>query len=69
MALVTALVICFKHVWSPFLVPVYAIAEGLFLGGVSATFEAQYPGIVFQAVACTFGTLFAILIAKLRSRD
>jgi uncharacterized YccA/Bax inhibitor family protein len=62
-ALITALVICFKHVWSPFLAPVYAIAEGLFLGGVSAVFEAQYPGIVFQAVACTFGTLFALLLA------
>ena len=61
--LVTALVICFKHTWAPVLAPAYALAEGLFLGAVSATFEAQYPGIVFQAVACTFGTLFALLLA------
>jgi uncharacterized YccA/Bax inhibitor family protein len=61
--LVTALVICFKHTWSPVLAPVYALAEGLFLGGLSASFEAQYPGIVFQAVACTCGTLFALLLA------
>ena len=61
--LVTAFAICFKHTWAPFLAPVYALAEGLFLGGISASFEAQYPGIVFQAVACTFGTLFALLLA------
>ncbi len=60
---VTALVICVKWDWAPVLAPVYALAEGLFLGGVSASFEAQYPGIVFQAVACTFGTLFALLMA------
>ena len=33
------------------------------LGGISSIFEAQYPGIVIQAVALTFGTLFCLLIA------
>ena len=61
--LITALVICFKHTWAPMLAPVYALAEGLFLGGVSASFEAQYPGIVIQAVGGTFGTLFGLLLA------
>jgi len=61
--LVTALVICFKHTWAPMLAPVYALAEGLFLGGVSAGFEAQYPGIVIQAVGGTFGTLACLLLA------
>ena len=60
---VTALVICFKHTWAPMLAPVYALAEGLFLGGVSAGFEAQYPGIVIQAVGGTFGTLACLLLA------
>jgi uncharacterized YccA/Bax inhibitor family protein len=55
--LIAALVICFKQTWAPILAPVYALAEGLFLGGVSASFEAQYPGIVIQAVGGTFGTL------------
>jgi hypothetical protein len=41
----------------PNIAPVYALAEGLFLGGVSASFEPQYPGIVIQAVGGTFGTL------------
>ena len=62
-ALVTGFVICFKHTWAPMLAPVYAIAEGLLLGGISAGFEAQYPGIVVQAVGCTFGTLGCLLLA------
>jgi len=62
-AFVAALVLCFRHAWAPYLAPVYAIAEGLLLGGVSAGFEARYPGIVVQAVGCTFGTLFCLLLA------
>ena len=62
-AFVAALVLCFKHTWAPFLAPVYAIAEGLLLGGISAGFNAQYPGIAVQAVGCTFGTLFCLLVA------
>ena len=61
--LIAALVICFKQTWAPILAPVYALAEGLFLGGVSASFESQYPGIVIQAVGGTFGTLFGLLVA------
>jgi uncharacterized YccA/Bax inhibitor family protein len=61
--LLTALAICFRHTWAPTLAPVYALAEGLFLGGVSASFEAQYPGIVIQAVGGTFGTLAGLLLA------
>ena len=61
--LVAALVIYFKHTWAPALAPVYALAEGLFLGGVSASLEAQYPGIVIQAVGGTFGTLGGLLLA------
>ena len=33
------------------------------LGSVSALFEARYPGIVFQAVALTLGTLATLLVA------
>jgi uncharacterized YccA/Bax inhibitor family protein len=61
--MITGLVICFKPTWAPTLAPVYALAEGLFLGGVSASCEAQYPGIVIQAVGGTFGTLFGLLLA------
>ena len=33
------------------------------LGGISAMFELQFPGIVIQAVGLTFGTLLALLVA------
>lgn len=60
---IAALIIIFKKTWAPVVAPVYAAQEGLFLGGISAFFEAQYPGIVIQAVGLTFGTLFALLLA------
>ena len=61
--LITALITVFKKTWAPYTAPLYAILQGLFLGGVSAMFNASYPGIVLQAVALTFGTLFALLFA------
>lgn len=60
---IVALVTVFKKEWSPVTAPVYAILEGLFLGGISALFELRYPGIAVQAVSLTFGTLFGLLIA------
>jgi uncharacterized YccA/Bax inhibitor family protein len=42
--------------------PLYAALEGLALGAISAIYEAQFKGIVIQAVALTFGVLFALLI-------
>ena len=39
------------------------VRKGLFIGGISAIFEVRYPGIVMQAVALTFGTLFCLLAA------
>lgn len=56
---ILALVIAFTR--TKYLIPVYAACEGLFLGGVSAVFEASYPGIVAQAVVGTFAALFSML--------
>ena len=59
-----AIATIFKPVWSPFLAPVYALLEGLFVGGISVTynhvFDKMAPGIVMQAVALTFGTVIAM---------
>jgi uncharacterized YccA/Bax inhibitor family protein len=60
---VVALITTFKAQWSPILAPVYALLEGLALGGLSAYFERRYPGIAIQAVGLTFGTLFVMLLA------
>ena len=60
---IVALVTIFKKQWSPITAPLYALLEGLFIGGLSAIFEAKFQGIVIQAVALTFGTLFCLLTA------
>lgn len=60
---VLAMITIFKKDWAPATAPLYALAEGLVLGGLSALAEARFSGIVFQAVIATFGTLFALLIA------
>jgi uncharacterized YccA/Bax inhibitor family protein len=60
---VVAIITVFKRRWAGITGPIYAVLEGLFLGGISALFEARYPGIVMQAVALTFAILFALLFA------
>ncbi len=61
--MVLALVTVFKMQWSPITAPLYAVAEGLALGGISATFELRFPGIAIEAVSLTFGTLLVLLMA------
>jgi uncharacterized YccA/Bax inhibitor family protein len=60
---VLAMVTIFKQTWAPVTAPLYALVEGLFLGAISAMYEARFDGIVLQAVILTFGTLFALLAA------
>jgi len=60
---IVALITIFKRTLAPITAPVYAVLEGLFLGGISAFLEYQYPGIVINAVALTFGIMFALLTA------
>lgn len=43
------------------LATIYSIGEGLFLGMVSVMFQRAYPGIVLQAVICTFSVMFVML--------
>jgi len=60
---IAAIVTIFNKKNAQYSVPIYAILQGLFLGGISKIFEVQYPGIVNQAVFLTFGTLGALLLA------
>ena len=60
--LVFALITMFKKEWAGVTAPVYAVLQGLFLGGISAIFEAQFPGIVIQATGLTLGTLASLLL-------
>lgn len=60
---IVALITVFKKQWAILTAPLYSLLEGLALGGISAIFEARFPGIVIQAVGLTFGTLFCLLMA------
>jgi len=60
---ITAMITIFKKTWSPVTAPIYALLEGLALGGISALLENKYPGIAMQAVGLTFGVLFCLLLA------
>jgi uncharacterized YccA/Bax inhibitor family protein len=60
---VFALITVFKKEWSAVTAPLYAMCEGLALGGISGMLEQSYPGIVLQAVSLTFGTLVLLLVA------
>ncbi len=58
---ILALIISFVPKTAPFLSPLYAACEGVFLGVVSHIFEIRYPGIVLQAVGATLGVFLLML--------
>lgn len=58
---VLALVTIFKKEWAPVTAPMYALAQGLFLGAISAVYNAQFEGIVLQAVMLTVAILAVML--------
>ena len=60
--LIVALVTVFKQHLAPITAPLYAVLEGLVLGGISAIFEEQYPGVVVEAIGLTLGVLFSMLV-------
>ncbi len=61
--LIFAIATIFKKTWAPVTAPIYALCEGLVLGGVSAILELRFPGIAIEAVSLTFGTLVCLLLA------
>jgi uncharacterized YccA/Bax inhibitor family protein len=60
---IVAIVTVFKKTWAPISAPIYALLEGLFLGGFSAFLDRTYHGIAVQAVSLTFGVMFVMLLA------
>jgi len=60
---IVAIVTIFKKEWAGITAPIYALLEGLVLGGISAMLELRYHGIAIQAVSLTFGTLLIMLLA------
>lgn len=60
--LVASLVNIFKKQPSAIAVLVYAVFEGLFLGGISGVMEYIYPGIALQAVIGTLAVAGTVLV-------
>ena len=61
--LILAIATIIKKQWAPITVPIYAICEGLALGGISSIYESMYTGIVQQAIFLTIGIFAALLLA------
>ncbi len=52
----------FKPQWAKVLGPVYALAQGFFVGAISKAYNEQYSGIVLQAVGATMATFLVMLV-------
>ncbi len=57
----------FRPMWAKFLGPVYALAEGFFVGTISRAYETYYDGVVIQAVGATVA-VFGVMLFLYRSR-
>lgn len=65
---VLAIVLRFKPTLARVIAPIYALAEGFFLGVISKSYEVgAYPGIVLQAVGATLA-VFAVMLFLYKSR-
>ena len=60
--LILAFITIFNKNIAMYTAPMYAVAEGLVLGAISAMMQSVYPGIVFQAVLATFGVAALMLV-------
>lgn len=60
--LVAALVTMFKPAMANITAPIYAVAQGAALGGLTSIFNMQWPGIAVQAISLTFGVLATMLV-------
>jgi uncharacterized YccA/Bax inhibitor family protein len=56
-----AILTVFKPHLARFTAPVYSILQGLVVGAISAVYEAEFEGIVLQAVGLTLGVLAVML--------
>ncbi|WP_406038115.1 Bax inhibitor-1/YccA family protein [Succinimonas sp.] len=61
--IVLGLVGTFMPKTARFVAPIYSIAEGIFLGCITALFDTKYPGVGFSALSATVITALAMFIA------
>jgi uncharacterized YccA/Bax inhibitor family protein len=61
-AIAISIVISVRQHWAHILVPIYVIAKGCFLGGVTSYAHSKFPNLPYQAIAVTIITFFVMLI-------
>ncbi|WP_397364602.1 Bax inhibitor-1/YccA family protein [Olleya sp. R77988] len=60
-AIVISIVLSVRQHWAHVLVPLYAVAKGFFLGGLTAYAQARFPNLPYQAIGVTLVTFFVVL--------
>lgn len=65
--LILAIITTLKKEWAPITAPLYAVAEGAALGGISFMYAQQTQGIVTNAILATL-TLFLTMLFLFRTR-
>lgn len=63
LGLAVAILTILKKQYAPITVPIYALFQGLFLGGVSFMYGQMFEGIVYNAVLLTITILLSLLLA------
>lgn len=61
-SIIISVIISVRKQWAWFLVPLYTIAKGCFLGGFSAFARAKFPELPYQAIGVTIITFFVMLL-------
>lgn len=65
--IVLSIFTAFMHKLASFLVPLYALAQGFFIGGITIYAESKFKGMPIQAVGVTISTfLFMLFLYKAR---
>ncbi len=64
--LAIAILLVFKKEWSPYLAPLYALLEGLFVGAISSMYNYAFadraPNIIITAVGLTFAVAISMYL-------
>ena len=60
-AIVISIVLSVRQQWAHVLVPLYAVAKGFFLGGITVYAQTRFPDLPYQAIGVTLVTFFVVL--------
>lgn len=60
-SIVISIVLSVRQHWAHVLVPLYAVAKGFLLGGITAYAHINFPKLPYQAIGVTLVTFFVVL--------